>query len=436
MRRPGLIRKNSVSFLLALSFLFLLTSSFIGCSKSAPVVPEFSEETKAAFTAAVDTAFANATHKRGISVAVYKDGYKMWTYAKGFADGGADSSIDAATGTPMTTNTPTFAYSITKTFVSALVLTQIEHNLYSLTDTVDSLLGNNADYLSLTAGQQALINKTATVEQLLTHTSGMLDYASNIAGMIPFGDPGNTTWKPVDILENIVNQPLVAPGAFHYSNTNYVLLGMIAQEKGGAPLNTLLANTFFHKLHITAILAPQDAFPPADIAHPYDDTAILGQTWGFVDLSILAHDLMPGPPPYDMYLGIGKSTWAAGGIIATAENLAKWGYALYDPNGTAITASVKDTLKNSATADGAYGYGIAYNDFTYIDGTVGGEYSHGGGAPGYKTLLVYEKAKGITVAIITNVNNIAADSSGCIDQWALVEAVFNGYKNLKLTWEI
>lgn len=428
MRRVDFMRKNGVSFLFALSFLLLLTSSITGCGKSSQEVPEFSKETKAAFTVAVDQAFANATHKRGISVAVYKNGYKMWTYAKGFADGGDDSSIDAATGAPMTRNTPTFAYSITKTLVSALVLTQIENNLYSLTNTVDDLLGNNADYLSLSAGQQALINKNATVEQLLKHTSGMLDYAGNIAGLIPFCDPGYTKWKPVDILEHIVDQPLVAPGFFHYSNTNYVLLGMIAEEKGGAPLNTLLANTFFKRLNITALLAPQDVYPPADIAHPYDNTAIIGLTWGFMDYSILLPELIPGPPPLDMYLGIGRTTWAAGGIIATAENLARWGHALYDPQGTAVTASVRDTLKNSAASDGAYGYGVAYNDFTYLDGTAGGEYSHGGSAPGYRTLLVYEKAKGITVAIITNVNNIANSGSGCIDQWTLAEEIFNGYQ--------
>jgi len=428
MRRLDFLRKNSVSFLFVLSFLLLLTSSFTGCSKPSQEVPEFSGETKAAFTAAVDIAFANATHKRGISVAVYKDGYKMWTYAKGFADGGNDSSIDAATGAPMTTTTHTFAYSITKTVVSALVLTQIENNLYSLTDTVDSLLGNNADYLSLSAGQQALINKNATVEQLLTHTSGMLDYAGNIGGLIPFCDPSYTTWKPVDILEHIVYQTPVAPGVFHYSNTNYVLLGMIAEEMGGAPLNTLLANTFFQKLNIAAILAPQDVFPPANIAHPYDDTSMIGLALGFVDYSLFLHDLIPGPPPWDIYLGIGKATWAAGGIITTAENLAKWGYALYDPKGTAVTASVRNTLKNSATTDDTSGYGVVYNDFTYVDGTVGGEYSHGGSAPGYKTLLVYEKAKGITVAIIANVNNIANSGSGCVNQWTLAEDIFDGYQ--------
>ena len=89
---------------------------------------------------------------------------------------------------------------------------------------------------------------------------------------------------------------------------------------------------------------------------------------------------------------------------------------------------MRNTLKNSATTDDTYGYGVVYNDFTYVDGTVGGEYSHGGSAPGYKTLLVYEKAKGITVAIIANVNNIANSGSGCVNQWTLAEDIFDGYQ--------
>jgi D-alanyl-D-alanine carboxypeptidase len=428
MKKFGFMRKKGISFLLALSFLLLLTTSFMGCSNSDDNsdVSSFSAETRADFTTAVDAALAAATNKRGISVAVYKDGYKMWTYAAGYADG----DYAAATGTAMTPDTPTFAYSITKTFISALILKHIEEGRYSLTDTVESLLGSNADYMALSAPKKALLNTNATVEQLLTHTSGMLDYAANLPGEIAMCDPAYTTWKPVDILENLVYQPLGVPGTFHYSNTNYVLLGMIAQEHsvGKLPLNTLLKNTFFNRLGIDAILAPQDVFPPADIAHPYDDAVVFGfpgvPLGSFMDFSVAIKNV---DPTYDLYLGIGKGTWAAGGIIATAANLAKWGHALYDDKGAAVTPTVRTTLKNSATTDGAYGYGINYNDFTYTDSTIGGEYSHGGSAPGYRTLLVYEKAKGITVAIITNVNN-SATGTGLIDQWALAEGIFNAYK--------
>ncbi len=425
MIKQGITRGNGVSLLLAL-LLLLFTASIVGCgNQNDPpiVVRSFSADSQAAFKDAVDNALADATNKRGISVAVHKGGYTTWTYAAGYADG----NFGSATGTAMTTATPFYAYSITKTMVSALVLTQINYGLYSLDDTVADLLANNVDYNSLSAPQKALLNTEATVRQLLTHTSGMPDYAYNPDGLIPMCNPENS-WKPADILEKIVFEPFIPAniGVYQYSSTNYILLGMIAQEKspGHQPLNTLLASTFFRRLGINAKLAPQDAYP-SGIAHPYDNAALFGLPLGsFLDFSVAITWINPA---YNIYTGIGRSTWAAGGIIATAADIAKWGYALYDPYGLAITPAVRDILKNSALSDNAYGYGVNYNDFTYADGTSGGTYGHNGTALGYRTLLQYEKSKGITVVILANVNDLATNT-GYVNRELLAEALFNAYK--------
>jgi len=374
---------------------------------------------------AVNAAMAAADNKRGISVAVY-DGINTWTYAAGYADGEYGTTV----GTPMTKDTPTYAYSITKTLVSALVLTQIEGGLYSLDDTVDDLLSGNADYIALSAGQKARLNTAATVEQLLTHTSGMPNYAANLTPLITMCNPA-VSWKPVDILEYVVFEDFVpawiGTQPYHYSNTNYILLGMIAEELGGAPLNTLLAVNFFTPLTITAYLGPLDGYP-LNIAHPYDDAHALSVLFAdgtFTDYSVTLPAFFPG---YDIYLGIGRGTWAAGGIIATATEIAKWGYQLYDPDGLAITTTIRTQLKNSATVDGAYGYGVNYNNFTYTNGTVGSLYGHGGGAPGYLTLLRYETNKRISVAILTNFNNSDGGmGSDFVDREALVAAILNAY---------
>ena len=444
MRKVGLMWKNGVSVLLALSLFLLLTSGLIGCGSSNHAADSggssdsinCSAVFQAGIKAAVDAELAAATYKRGISVAVYKTdvyggyggygGEQMCTYAAGFADG----DYFTATGTAMTPATPGVAYSITKTFVSALVLTQIEAGLYDLTDTVEDLLGSNADYIALSTGQKARIRTTATVRQLLTHTSGMLDYASNLNALIPMCDPA-ASWKPADILENVVFEDLVAPDVFHYSNTNYVLLGMIAQQMDptNRTLDTLLAAYFFTPLGITAWLGPLDGYP-AGIAHPYDDLHALASfipQGSFADFDVAISTYYPGPPAYNIYTGVGRGTWAAGGIIATAANLAKWGNQLYDPAGLAISTTVRTQLKNSAPSDGDYGYGVNYDDFTYADSTVGGEYSHGGGAPGYRTLLLYEKTKGITIAIMTNVNNYGGGAGSIVPVYTLAEEILNAY---------
>lgn len=442
MRKPGLTLKNGFSFFLVLSLLLLLTPTFNGCKKDSetidplvlaalavPSFPEFSEANQAAFTAAVDTAFAAADHKRGISVAVY-DGTSLWTYAAGYKNG----EYGSTSGTKMSPSTPMYAYSITKTFISALVLKQIDAGLYTLGHTVAALLAANPGYLSLSSDQRDLLNTDATVEQLLMHTSGMPNYADNLAALIPMCDPKYTayggTWNPVDILEHVVyldTEPTWI-GDFHYSNTNYILLGMIAEELGGKPLNTLLAENFFTPLDIKASLAPQDSIP-SSIAHPYDDVHALNPSYPdgtFYDFSLAIKGV---DFSYNIYQGIGRGTWAAGGIIATATNLALWGYELYDPAGLALTTDLRDDLKASAPYDGDYGYGINNDAFAYTsDTTVGTLYGHGGGAPGYLTLLRYEAAKGISVAIMTNFNNSDGGTGGYyVDQAALVAAILNAY---------
>lgn len=400
------------NILLMLSVLLILTSGFSACSFTGDN-PEFNSATQAAFRAAVDSHFSTATYRRGIVVAVYKDGYRTWSYAAGYSSGDMGSS----TGKAMTKFTPAYAYSITKTFISALVLSQVEQELYSLDDTVDELL---ADYSGYSSFDFTMINRDATVADLLKHTTGMPDYASNIAGLLGMCDP-YFYWQPSSIIKKIVNTVFDAAQwesrGFEYSNTNYILLGMIAEHRSGLPLNELL-KTLFDAAGIFALLSPQDDVP-GDIARPYDN--VLGS---YTEMSAAIKVLNPD---YEFFSGVGRSTWAAGGIIASAANLAKWGYELYDADGTAVLPAVRNRILDSARVDGAYGYGVYYNSFTYDDGAPGGEYGHGGSAPGYKTLMKYEVSERICVVILTNVNNTGG-GTGLVDRDVLADDIFNAYR--------
>ena len=79
----------------------------------------FSDSLEAAFKDAVDTEFDPIIEKAGISVAVYSDGI-LWKYAKGLANA----------STEMRVSTPIEIKSSSKTFVSAIILDQIENGLY------------------------------------------------------------------------------------------------------------------------------------------------------------------------------------------------------------------------------------------------------------------------------------------------------------------
>ncbi|MCP4134140.1 MAG: beta-lactamase family protein [bacterium] len=448
-------------FLTLLLFALLLTSC--GDSNTAPNSPPLSD-----LQLAVEDAYDTASKKAGVSVAIYKAGKPEFTYTAGagFSEGA-----------------PSFAYSITKTIVSALILKQIEDGLYTLDSTVLELLGPidpadprldpaNAAYnpadpsiykypyfpmfnrlldlvdyaqtgdLAASSSDIDRINLSATVRQLLSHTTGMKNYADNIAGMIPLTVEGSS-WNPYLSLNLLISER-ESNNDFCYSNTNYILLGMIAEVmSGGTQLNNLLKDNFFTPLTIDAALGGQDDIP-SNIVTGFDEPRTLGQDMdGLMDFGFLLDQYGQSiGQDLNFYLGDGRTTWAAGGIMSTANNLAKWGFELYSDNGSAVSAAVRETLKDSAPNNDDYGYGVKHNDFSYDDGSAGSLYGHGGGAPGYLTLMTYEASQDVCVVVMTNVNatysggvlaqtlgHWPGDSElGVVDRTALTKALLNAYK--------
>ena len=175
----------------------------------------FSAEIQSAFKAVVDEEFAAAQEKAGISIAVFSGGM-LWTYALG----------EASSTTHMTTSTPIPIGSTSKTFVSALVLTQIAEGLYELTDSLEQVLSGHPAYESF---DKTRINPDVTVEEMLAMRSGLADFNDNREGTQ--GLFSNATWEPADNV-NLVQASFAEAGAFDYNDTNLVLLGLVAEFHG------------------------------------------------------------------------------------------------------------------------------------------------------------------------------------------------------------
>ncbi|MFF1291979.1 MULTISPECIES: serine hydrolase domain-containing protein [unclassified Streptomyces] len=132
------------------------------------------------------------------------------------------------------------AGSITKTFLATVVLQLAEEHRLSLSDTVERHLPG----LVRGAGNDG---RTVTLRALLTHTSGLNDFTADTEGRVPL--------TPLQAVRIALIHPPAAPGRYSYSNTNYVLLGMVIAQVTGhsyateaerriiAPLG--LANTSF-----------------------------------------------------------------------------------------------------------------------------------------------------------------------------------------------
>ncbi|WP_336214565.1 serine hydrolase domain-containing protein [Nonomuraea sp. LPB2021202275-12-8] len=206
------------------------------------------------------------------AVAYVRDGEDVWQAAAG----------TAREGVPMRTDHRFRIASITKTFTASLVLQLVREGRLAVTDKVETLL-------------PGAISTRATVADLLRHTSGIPDYLTSPGFTRALEDGGHLkTWQPRELLAHA--GPAGRPGPIAYSNTNYILLGMILEKRGGKPYRELLRDRI--ALRATELPASPS---PANLAHGQDGATV-------VDASIF---------------------WTAGGLVSTAADVAAFYRALF-----------------------------------------------------------------------------------------------------------
>jgi len=120
------------------------------------------------------------------------------------------------------------AGSITKTFIATVVLQLAAEHRLSLSDTVEQHLPG----LVHGAGNDG---RTLTLRALLTHTSGLNDFTVDTRGLVPL--------SPRQAVRIALTHPPAEPGRYSYSNTNYVVLGMVIQQVTGDSYATEAART-------------------------------------------------------------------------------------------------------------------------------------------------------------------------------------------------
>ena len=400
----------------------------------------FPAGTETAFRDAVDAEFSAAPKKAGISVAVFND-EMLWTYASGIASSTAE----------MTTNTPSRIWSASKIFISPLILNQIEQGLFELGDSLESVLSGHPDYPSI---DPAIYNPAVTVEEMLRMRAGTAPRNFENPPEGAYSIYSNPDWKPVDVL-GLLEDPWVEPGSFSYSNLNSVLLGLVAEHHGGQDLNALYRDTLFEPLGITIGLTPRDVVP-LDTARAYsEDLGLWGEHYG-LDLNgfgdRIEAEIAAGweDNPTDWHIGQGKITWAAAGAFSTAENMARWAYELFSPNGSAISESNQAMLLNSFGTELVdfegrmqyYGYHATKSDVILEDGTVVTAYGHPGGADDWKgnyvSKLAYSPELDLSVSVLTN--SPLSGKGSCPDhsadasqrfgpQQCLIQEMFKAYAN-------
>ncbi|GIF91126.1 serine hydrolase domain-containing protein [Catellatospora chokoriensis] len=319
--------------------------------------------------------------------------------------------------TPPATGTHFRIGSNTKTMTAATVLQLAQEGRLKLSDPISAYVPDVPDGANI------------TIEQLLKMRSGLYNYtdAPELSATMD-ADPAKA-WTPQELLALAFRHPPnSAPGTeYDYNNTNYLLLGLVAEKVGGAPLGRQFQERLYAPLGLdqTSLPAPEDTAIPAPGSHGY----LYGGS---------AHAMTDEPYPADMQAAMRDGTsapidytnqnpsyaGAAGAAISTAENLATWIKSL--ATGKVLDADMQQRWLGSLQAEnpdaGAlgqqYGYGIAYQP---IAPNVALHF-HGGELPGFNSFMAHDLANDVTMVIWTN---LTIDPGGQKTAIALVPTVLN-----------
>src|SRR5262249_23663221 len=116
-----------------------------------------------------------------------------------------------------------------------------------------------------------------TIRELLNHTSGLYNYIDDNGFRARLlNDPGYS-WTPAELVAiATAHGPVFAPGTtWLYSNTNYILLGMIVEAVTGTTIEQQLRERLFAPLGLTSTSFPMTVQMPGSYAHGYAGTATL-----------------------------------------------------------------------------------------------------------------------------------------------------------------
>jgi D-alanyl-D-alanine carboxypeptidase len=291
---------------------------------------------------------------------------------------------DVAGAVPVTPDTAFSIASMTKTFVAALTLSLIEDGRFGLDDPVAGLLPSVA------------IDARITVRQLLDHTSGLHDFflAPGIDRALR-GAPA-AAWTADQAL-GYVGKPYFAPGmGWHYSNTNYLLLGLIAERVSGRSLAAELRARFLDPLGLSSAYVQVAESPRGPTAHGYRFDGP-GSTLPAIDLA----DGTAAMP----FTSVVTASGGAGALAADSGDVARWGRLLYGgdvlpPASFALMTAEVDLVTTYGPLI-PYGLGVQAVDIAGHP-TLG----HSGRFLGFRGAVRYLLDEEVSIAVLTNQSRI------------------------------
>jgi D-alanyl-D-alanine carboxypeptidase len=288
-----------------------------------------------------------------------------------------------ASATPMKTSDLLMAGSVGKTFFAALAVRLIEQGRLNLNAPISTYLGSKPWFSRLPNA------KDITVRMLMTHTSGLVRYEMNPKFTADLRAQPDKVWTPEEEIAYLLDAtpPFAAGQGWDYSDTNYIVLGLIMEGITGTKAYDEIERWFIKPMMLSGIVPTTSRRIPglaAGYAGPKDPLGLPDE--------VVQNGVFVINPQFE---------WAGGGYATTAAALAEWGHALYMAK--AISPRARDLMIAEAVParlgpETRYGLGVIVRPTT----PAGPAWGHSGFFPGYQTELLHLPERRLTLAIQVN----------------------------------
>jgi len=263
--------------------------------------------------------------------------------------------------------------SLSKPFIATLIMRLAEEELLSLDGTLGQYL---PDLYANTPASEV------TVEQLLSHTSGLKGFPRDLNDPW-YSTTGRLSFEPKQFAREWIKPEFVAkPGSkWSYSNVGYILLGIIADEVTGEPHSASLERYIFNPagMENSGVFTESAVIPRLARAYATGPDGKLTQPTRF-DASVF---------------------YSSAGLYSTARDILRFDQALY---GTDIVSAASRERMHTKKTDFPYGYGWGVQQWPLGEGKMLDVVHHTGSIPGYQSFYIRSETNQDFVIVMNNTN--------------------------------
>ncbi len=339
-----------------------------------------------AFAADIDGIFAPMAGAKtpGLAVLVEKKGRVVLERGYGVRDLRTFAPIDARTDFRLA--------SFTKQFTAMAVMLLVHDGKLRYDERLVELFPEFPAY-----------GRTITIRHLLTHTSGLPDYEDLMTGGSWTATHQIEDAEVLGLLERQTAGKFAAGSQWAYSNSGYVVLGLVVAKVSGAPFGQFLDTRIFRPLRMSRTLAfvnGKNTVPERAYGHSKD-----GERFVEADQSATS------------------ATLGDGGVYSNLEDLAKWDHAL-DSHSLVSEAEMGPALTPAKLNDGSQprwpaigdednlhpGQPVSYGFGWFLDPFEGrARMWHTGSTMGFRTVIERFGEEGLTIVVLCNRMDLDAE---------------------------